>query len=200
MARISEGAEVDPRAELGEGTVVWPLAQVREGARLGRSCVVGRGVYIGPGVQIGDHVKMQNYALVYDPARLESGVFIGPAVVLTNDLYPRSVDPDGSLKSAADWDPVGVTVREGASVGARAVVIAGCTIGRWALVAAGSTVTRDVADFALVAGSPARRIKWVGHAGEPLVDRGGGVWRCPRTGRRYQEAAGVLTESTEEKS
>jgi acetyltransferase-like isoleucine patch superfamily enzyme len=194
LVRISEGAEVDSRAELGEGSVVWPLAQVREGARLGRGCVVGRGVYIGPDVQIGDNVKMQNYALVYDPARLESGVFIGPAVVLTNDLYPRSVEPDGSLKSSADWSPLGVVVREGASVGARAVVVAGCTIGRWALVAAGSTVTRDVADFALVAGSPARRIKWVGRAGHPLEDQGSGVWRCPRTGSLYRETDGVLTE------
>ncbi len=195
-ARVSDGAEVDPRARLGEDTVVWPLAQVREGARLGRGCVVGRGVYIGPDVQIGDNVKMQNYALVYDPARLESGVFIGPAAVLTNDLYPRSVDPDGSLKSSADWSPLGVVVREGASVGARAVVVAGVTIGRWALVAAGSTVTRDVADFALVAGSPARRIKWVGRAGEPLVDEGGGAWRCPRTGSRYRQTDDLLTEET----
>ena len=105
MVRISEGAEVDSRAELGEGSVVWPLAQVREGARLGRDCVVGRGVYIGPDVQIGDNVKLQNYALVYDPRVLEDGVFVGPAVVLTNDHYPRAVDPDGSLKSGADWGP-----------------------------------------------------------------------------------------------
>ena len=141
----------------------------------------------GPTCRSATTSRLQNYALVYDPARLESGVFIGPAVVLTNDLYPRSVEPDGSLKSSADWSPLGVVVREGASVGARAVVVAGCTIGRWALVAAGSTVTRDVADFALVAGSPARRIKWVGRAGEPLEDQGSGVWRCPRTGSLYRE-------------
>ncbi|MGZ4590037.1 MAG: acyltransferase [Actinomycetes bacterium] len=194
MARVLDGADVDDRAELGEGTVVWHLAQVREGVRMGRDCVVGRGAYIGPGVQVGDNVKLQNYALVYDPARLESGVFIGPAAVLTNDVYPRSVDPDGALKRGGDWEAAGVVVREGASVGARAVVLAGCTVGRWALVAAGAVVTKDVPDFALVAGCPARVIKWVGRAGEPLEDIGEGRWRCPQTGQLYRQEHDELVE------
>lgn len=194
MPRVLDGADVDDRAELGEGTVVWHLAQVREGARLGRDCVVGRGVYVGPGVQVGDNVKLQNYALVYDPARLESGVFVGPAAVLTNDVYPRSVDPDGTPKRSGDWVPSGVVVREGASIGARAVVLAGCSVGRWAMVAAGAVVTRDVADFALVVGAPARRVGWVGRAGKPLDDLGEGRWRCPRTGALYRLAAEVLVE------
>jgi UDP-2-acetamido-3-amino-2,3-dideoxy-glucuronate N-acetyltransferase len=194
VARVLDGADVDDRAELGEGTVVWHLAQVREGVRMGRDCVVGRGAYVGPGVQIGDNVKLQNYALVYDPATLESGVFIGPAAVLTNDVYPRSVDPDGTLKRAGDWESTGVVVREGASVGARAVVLAGCTVGRWALVAAGAVVTKDVPDFALVAGCPARVIKWVGRAGEPLEDIGEGRWRCPQTGQLYQQERDELME------
>ena len=91
-ARVERTADVDSRAVLGPGTTVWHLAQVRENARLGRGCIVGRGAYVGPGVLIGDNVKLQNYALVYEPARLEDSVFIGPAAVLTNDLYPRSVD------------------------------------------------------------------------------------------------------------
>lgn len=194
MARVLDGADVDDRAELGEGTVVWHLAQVREGVRMGRGCVVGRGAYIGPGVQVGDNVKLQNYALVYDPAVLESGVFIGPAAVLTNDVYPRSVDPDGGLKVASDWEPAGVVVREGASIGARAVVLAGCTVGRWALVAAGAVVTKSVPDFALVAGCPARVTKWVGRAGEPLTDIGEGRWRCPQTGALYRQERDELVE------
>jgi UDP-2-acetamido-3-amino-2,3-dideoxy-glucuronate N-acetyltransferase len=180
-------ADVDDRAVLGDGTTVWHLAQVREGAKLGRGCIVGRGAYIGPDVELGDHVKLQNYALVYEPARLESGVFIGPAAVLTNDTYPRSVDPDGTLKRGGDWAAKGVTVREGAAVGARAVVVAGVTIGRWSLVAAGAVVSRDVPDFALVAGVPARRIKWVGKAGVPLEDLGDGTFKCPETGQLYAE-------------
>lgn len=191
--RIVDSADVDERAEIGDGTSVWHLAQVREGARIGRNCIVGRGAYIGTGVRMGDNCKVQNYALVYEPAVLEDGVFIGPAVVLTNDTFPRAVNPDGSLKSAHDWEPTGVTIREGASIGARTVCVAPVTIGRWATVAAGSVVTRNVPDFALVAGVPARRIKWVGRAGVPLEDLGAGHWRCPETGDRFEETDGVLT-------
>ena len=142
--RVHPAADVDDSAVLGAGTTVWHLAQIREKAQLGRDCIVGRGAYIGPGVIIGDNVKLQNYALVYEPAQLEDEVFIGPAAVLTNDMYPRSVDVAGKLKRPDDWDALGVMVRRGASLGARAVVVAGCTIGRWALVGAGAVVTRDV--------------------------------------------------------
>jgi acetyltransferase-like isoleucine patch superfamily enzyme len=188
-------ADVDERAVLGAGTTIWHLAQVREDARLGHSCIVGRGAYVGPGVVIGDNVKLQNYALVYEPARLEDGVFVGPAVVLTNDVYPRSVDPDGRLKRGDDWEAKGVIIRAGAAVGARAVVLAGVTIGRWSLVAAGAVVTKDVPDFALVAGVPARRIRWVGRAGVPLEEAGDGRWRCPETGATYVEQGGELSEA-----
>lgn len=193
--RVMDSADVDDRAELGDGTSVWHLAQVREKAVLGRNCVIGRGAYIGTGVHLGDNCKVQNYALVYEPAVLENGVFVGPAVVLTNDTFPRAINPDGSQKSASDWDAVGVTLREGASVGARAVCVAPVTVGRWATVAAGSVVTRDVPDFALVAGVPARRRKWVGRAGVPLEDTGSGRWRCPQTGAEYIEQDGLLREA-----
>ncbi len=185
MPRILPSADVDERAQLGEGTTVWHLAQVREGAVLGRDCIVGRGAYVGSGVVIGNRCKLQNNALVYEPAVLEDGVFVGPAVVFTNDHYPRSVAPDGKLKRGDDWEHVGVTVREGASIGARAVCVAPVTIGRWAMIAAGAVVVKDVADFALVAGVPARRIRWVGRAGTPLDDAGGGRWTCPTTGETY---------------
>ena len=191
--RVEPTADVDQSAQLGPGTVIWHLAQVREEARLGSGCIVGRGAYVGPGVRIGDHVKLQNYALVYEPAELEDGVFIGPAAVLTNDLYPRSVDPAGKLKRTEDWHARGVVVREGASLGARVVVVPGCAIGRWAMVAAGAVVTRDVPDFALVVGVPARQVGWVGRAGERLLAGAPGRWRCPQTGESYQEQAGQLT-------
>ncbi|MEV5436042.1 acyltransferase [Streptomyces sp. NPDC052682] len=194
--RCAPGAQVDDTAVLGPGTTVWEFAQIREGAVLGSDCVVGRGVYVGPGVRIGRRVKLQNYALVYEPAELADGVFVGPAVVLTNDHHPRAVDADGRAKRAGDWDAVGVRVAEGASLGARSVCVAPVSVGRWAMVAAGAVVTRDVPDFALVAGAPARRIGWVGRAGErlrALPDRAG-VWACPRSGTLYTERDGVLTE------
>jgi UDP-2-acetamido-3-amino-2,3-dideoxy-glucuronate N-acetyltransferase len=192
MSFVADGADVAQTAKLGEGTKVWHLAQVREDAELGENCIVGRGAYIGTGVRLGDNCKIQNHALVYEPADLAAGVFIGPAVVLTNDTYPRAVNPDGTLKSASDWDAVGVTIAEGASIGARAVCVAPVRIGAWATVAAGAVVTKDVPDFGLVVGVPARRVGWVGKAGAPLRQEGE-HWTCPLSGAVYTEVDGTLT-------
>ncbi|MDJ0316229.1 acyltransferase [Arthrobacter antibioticus] len=194
MTFIAPSADVAEQAILGEGTKIWHLAQVREDAVLGENCIVGRGAYVGNGVHIGANTKIQNYALVYEPAVLGHGVFIGPAVVLTNDTYPRAVSPDGTLKSAHDWVPVGVTIEDGASVGARAVCIAPLRIGRWATIAAGSVVTKDVPAFALMAGVPARRLGWVGKAGFPLAFDDG-FWVCPETGTKYVEDENLLKEA-----
>jgi acetyltransferase-like isoleucine patch superfamily enzyme len=132
---------------------------------------------------------------VYEPARLGDGVFVGPAAVLTNDEYPRAVTPDGRLKSGDDWHAVGVVVGEGAAIGARAVCVAPVTIGRWALVAAGAVVVKDVPDFALVVGVPARQHGWVGRAGVPLQPKDDGTFVCPSTGAQYVLREGVLAEA-----
>ena len=191
-AVVADSADVSEQAVLGDGTRVWHLAQVREGVTTGADCIIGRGAYVGTGVTIGANCKIQNYALVYEPATLGDGVFIGPAVVLTNDHYPRAINSDGSPKSAADWQPVGVTIGTGASIGARAVCVAPVTIGKWAMVAAGTVVIKDVPDFAAVVGVPARQIGWVGRAGEPLIPTGDGEFRCPKTNERYREIDAAL--------
>lgn len=191
--RVQPSAQVDQSARIGDGSSVWDLAQIREDAVLGTGCIVGRGAYVGTGVVMGDNVKLQNYALVYEPARLGDGVFVGPAAVFTNDHNPRSVDPHGGLKRAGAWEAVGVIVEEGASIGARAVCVAPVRIGRWAMVAAGAVVTKDVPAHALVMGVPARRVGWVGRSGERLVEAGPGEWECPRSGERYLEREESLT-------
>jgi acetyltransferase-like isoleucine patch superfamily enzyme len=193
--RIVDSADVSDDATIGAGSSIWHLAQVREQAQLGENCIVGRGAYIGTGVVMGDNCKVQNYALVYEPARLGDGVFIGPAVVLTNDTYPRAINPDGTIKSAHDWEPVGVTIGEGAAIGARATCVAPVTIGAWATVAAGAVVVKDVPAYALVAGVPAKRLGWVGEAGVPLTagDKPG-IWECPQSGTRYIEQDGILSK------
>ena len=188
LPKVHESSDIAESAEISESASVWHYAQIREEASIGHNCVIGRGAYIGKGVTLGNGCKVQNYALVYEPAVLEEGVFIGPAAVLTNDEYPRAVNADISPKNANDWKPVGVHVKLGASVGANATLIAPVTIGKWALIGSGSVVTKDVPDFALVVGNPARRIRWVGKAGVPLESTDHpGVFLCPLTGEMYKE-------------
>lgn len=187
--KIEASANVDSSANLGPNVHVWHLAQIRERASIGDSCIIGRGAYIGSGVSVGENCKIQNYALVYEPAILERGVFIGPAVVLTNDVYPRAINADGSIKSGHDWEAVGVTVLEGASIGARSVCVAPITIGRWAMIGAGSTVVNDVPDYGLMVGIPARRIGWVGPAGQRLQQTSTREWHCPVTMKRFIEVS-----------
>ncbi len=152
---IHSSADVDYRADVSESASIWHLAQVREGAHVGDETVVGRGAYIDHDVVIGARCKIQNYALIYCPAVLQDGVFIGPAVQLINDPLPRSINPDGSLKGIEDWKPVGVVVKQGASIGAGSIILPGVIIGKWALIGAGSIVTRDVPDYGLYHGRPA---------------------------------------------
>lgn len=182
---IVETADVDPRARVADSATVWHLAQIREGADIGEGCVIGRGAYVDHGVAVGRNSKIQNYALVYAPAILEEGVFIGPAAVLTNDMYPRSIESDGSLKGADDWEAAGVKVRRGASIGARAVILPGVEIGAWALIAAGAVVIHDVPDHALVAGVPARQVGWAGTSGRRLEPRDD-AFVDPKTGTEYR--------------
>lgn len=184
--RIHPTADVSPQADIGEGTSIWHQAQVREGARIGRGCILAKGAYVDAGVVLGDHVKVQNYVSIYHGVTLEDGVFCGPHCVFTNDKRPRAINPDGSLKAADDWELSPTLVREGASIGANAVIVCGVTVGRWAMVGSGSVVSRDVPDYGLAWGNPARLRGFVCPCGarvEPVNETNTAVHtRCSRCG------------------
>jgi len=168
--KIHPTVEVSPQAFIGENTSIWHHSQVREGAQIGKNCILGKGVYIDAGVCIGDQVKIQNYVSIFHGVTIEDGVFIGPHVCFTNDLHPRAINPDGSLKAADDWLLTRTLIGKGASLGANATIVCGVTIGQWAMVGSGSVVTRSVPDYALVYGNPARSHGYVCPCGSPLTE------------------------------
>ena len=149
-------AEVSPEAQVGRGTRIWRQAHIREGASIGDTCNIGKGVYIDSHVSIGSRVKIQNHTSIFEGVTLEDGVFVGPHVCFTNDMFPRAITPDGELKSPEDWQITPTLVQYGASIGAGSVIVCGITIGTFALIGAGSVVTKDVPPYALVFGNPAR--------------------------------------------
>lgn len=188
---IHHSAEVDASSHIGRDSRVWQLSQIREFAQIGDETTIARSVYIGPRVTIGSRTKIQNGALIYEPSIIGSGVFIGPGVVLTNDKVPRALDSEGRKKVPGDWAMVGVTIGDGASIGANATCVGPVSIGEWAMVAAGAVVIESVASFAIVAGVPARQIGWVNKAGNRLRKEGS-YFRCPDTGTRFLERNGQL--------
>ncbi len=185
-----ESAYVDEPCEIGEGTKIWHFSHVMRDCVIGKGCNIGQNVLVASGVRIGDGCKIQNNVSLYTGVVLEDHVFCGPSMVFTNVVNPRS-----EVARRSEYKTT--LVKRGASIGANATILCGTTIGVYAFVGAGSVVTRDVADFALVAGTPARQVGWVGRAGEPLTAGDeAGSWLCPRTGDRYTETHGILKEGT----
>ena len=185
MITIHPSAIVDEGAVLGEGCRVWHFAHISAGAHIGRGCSFGQNVFIASDVRIGDNVKIQNNVSVYDAVTLEDDVFCGPSVVFTNVHNPRS-----AVARKSEYRPT--LVKRGATLGANCTIVCGTTIGRHAFVGAGAVVSRDVADFALVVGVPARPVGWMSRHGERLtfVD---GAAACPATGERYVLRDGVCS-------
>lgn len=186
QVKIHETASVSGNVMIGENSSIWNNCQVREGVQIGQNCILGKDVYIDFDVEIGDNVKIQNGALVYHGTKIESGVFVGPGAIFTNDKKPRAINPDGSLKSGADWVVGETLVKYGASIGAGAILVTGVTIGKFAMVGAGAVVTRDVPDHALVLGNPARHVGYVCSCAERMEDDGSGRLTCKVCGEEFQ--------------
>ena len=197
--RIHPTAEVSPQAEIGDGTSIWHQAQVREHAQIGANCILSKGVYIDTGVIIGDNVKIQNYVSVYHGVTIDDGVFVGPHVCFTNDLQPRAVNPDLSLKSADDWTLSLTRIQEGAALGANATIRCGITIGAWAMIGSGSVVTRDIPDYGLAWGNPARLHGFVCPCGERLSFKEKGtssvIAKCPSCEREIEIETGLWEQA-----
>jgi UDP-2-acetamido-3-amino-2,3-dideoxy-glucuronate N-acetyltransferase len=185
-------AIVDAGAQLGEGCRVWHWVHVSGGARIGAGTSLGQGVFVGNDVVIGENVRIQNNVSVYDAVTLEDDVFCGPSMVFTNVYNPRSAVPRKNEYRRT-------LVRQGATLGANCTLVCGTTVGRWAFVGAGAVVQKDVPDFALVVGVPARRIGWMSRNGERLAlpASGRGEAACPATGERYRLDGDVCTRVQE---
>lgn len=167
---IHKTAEVSEKANIGKGTKIWNWVQVRENSNIGENCILSKGVYIDFDVKIGNNVKIQNNVSLYHGVTIEDGVFVGPHVCFTNDKIPRAINPDGTIKAGDDWQISETKVKEGSSLGANSTILPGVTIGRFALVGSGSIVTKDVPDFALVYGNPAKVHGYVCKCGKKLTE------------------------------
>lgn len=176
---------------IGDGTRIWAFAHILKGAQIGRDCNIGDHVYVENGAVIGNSVTVKNGVSVWEGVTLEDGVFVGPNVCFTNDRYPRSPRHVETRKryETKQW-LVPTLVREGATIGANATILCGVNIGRFAMIAAGAVVVRDVADFCLVAGCPARQTGHVCVCGEPLQEESN--WQCNVCGRRYRREQSLL--------
>jgi len=187
---IHPSAIVDDGAQLGDGCRVWHFVHISAGARIGARCSFGQNVYVGNDVLIGDNVKIQNNVSVYDAVTLEDDVFCGPSMVFTNVYNPRS--------AVTRKDEYRRTlVRQGATLGANSTIVCGTTIGRHAFIGAGAVINRDVPDFALMVGVPAKQIGWMSRFGEkldlPVRSAEPVEATCPHTGERYRLAGQTLS-------
>jgi UDP-2-acetamido-3-amino-2,3-dideoxy-glucuronate N-acetyltransferase len=173
-------AIVDEGAQIGDDTRIWHFAHVFGGARIGKKCIFGQNTMISNGVVIGDNVKVQNNVAIYEGTTIEDDVFLGPSCVLTNVTNPRSQVVRRNLYETT-------VIRRGATVGANATIVCGITLGRYCFISAGAVVAKDVPDYALMVGVPARQRGWMSRHGHALKAEADGVMRCPESGFRYAE-------------
>ena len=179
-------AIIDTGAQIGENTRIWHFCHVSAQSVLGENCILGQNVFVANGVTLGNGVKVQNNVSIYTGVICEDDVFLGPSMVFTNVINPRRF-----VERKNEFRPT--LVKQGASVGANATVVCGVTLGRFCMIGAGAVVTKDVPDFALVAGVPARQIGWVGRLGHRLEIDEHGRGTCPEGGEQYELIGGCLT-------
>jgi UDP-2-acetamido-3-amino-2,3-dideoxy-glucuronate N-acetyltransferase len=177
---VHETSIVEEPYQIGDGTKIWHFSHIMPGVSIGKNCVIGQNVFIGKGVKIGNNVKMENNVSVFEGVTLEDDVFCGPSAVFTNVINPRS-----QISRKEEFKPT--LVRKGASIGANATIVCGHTIGSYAFIGAGAVVTRDVPDYAMFYGNPARLKGWVCQCGDKLDFAESGTAKCPRCGKRYQK-------------
>lgn len=176
---VHESSFVDAGAEIGDGTKIWHFSHILAGAKIGARCSFGQNCSVAGGTVIGDNVKVQNNVSIYEGTIIEGDVFLGPSCVLTNVTNPRSQVVRRALYEKT-------LLRRGCSIGANATVVCGVTIGRYAFVGAGAVITKDVADYAMMVGVPARKVGWMSRHGHMLNSATDGIMTCPESGLRYQ--------------
>jgi len=181
-----ESAIIDDGCRIGKGTKIWHFSHIMKDSEIGESCNIGQNVVVSPGVKLGKNVKVQNNVSIYTGVVCEDDVFLGPSMVFTNILNPRS-----AIIRRDQY--VTTLVRKGASIGANATVVCGHTIGEYALIGAGTVVTKDVKPFALVVGNPGRQTGWVSEYGHKLIFNNTGEAVCPESGQRYKIEADKVT-------
>lgn len=182
---VHESSYIDDGVEIGGGTKIWHFCHIQKGAQIGEKCSIGQNVNVSNNVKIGNGCKLQNNVSVYEGVELEDFVFCGPSMVFTNDLTPRAKYPKGREGYKK------TLLKTGATVGANATIVCGNTLGKWCMIASGAVVTKDVPDYALMAGVPAKQIGWVCKCGE-VLKRG---LICNKCGREYHELEkGVIAE------
>jgi len=178
---VHESSYVDEPCEIGRGTRIWHFVHIMKGAKIGENCILGQNTSVAGGAVIGDNVKIQNNVTIYSGVIIEDDVFLGPSCVLTNVTNPRSQIVRHSLYEAT-------TIRRGATIGANATIVCGVELGRYSFVGAGAVVTKDVPDYALVRGVPARQVGWISRHGVPLPDPDAhGIMVCVESGYRYTQ-------------
>lgn len=183
-------AVIDEGCDIGEGTRIWHFCHIMTGCRIGQHCNIGQNVVVSPGAVLGNNVKVQNNVSIYTGVTCDDDVFLGPSCVFTNVVNPRSaINRRGSYQATH--------VGRGASIGANATIVCGHNIGRYAFIGAGAVVTRDVPDYALVLGNPARQTGWMSEYGHKLVFNAEGLATCPESGQQYRLENGKVSKISE---